>query len=183
MPKYSGTLWRMLRSESEYKKNPKAIWLGSKRFEREILLPGKILTWIFSEPFKILGITFFFVETTNYRVQLQEQLEEVKKLLDSWSWRFISILGKIQVIKSLAVPKLVNLLMALPTPKGSFIKELKRLFYSFIWSTGKSDKVARKTIINDFESGGLKMTDIRSFTKALKISWVKKVVDKNYQAD
>ena len=27
------------------------------------------------------------------------------------------------------------------------------------------------------------MTDIRSFTKAVKISWVKKVVYENYQAD
>ena len=38
-------------------------------------------------------------------------------------------------------------------------------------------------IINDIEKGGLKMTDIRSFAKALKISWIKKVWDVNYQAD
>ena len=48
---------------------------------------------------------------------------------------------------------------------------------------GKGDKIARKTIIDDIEDGGLKMTDIRSFAKALKISWIKKVWDVNYQAD
>ena len=134
------------------------------------------------EPLNILGITFF-VETQqivehNYKVKL----DEVKKLLDSWSWRLLSIIGKIQVIKSLAVSKLVHLLTTLPTPDDIFVKELETLFFSFIWG-GKGDKIARKTIINDIEDGGLKMTDICSFAKALKISWVKKVWDVNYQAD
>jgi len=54
--------------------------------------------------------------------------------------------------------------------------------FSFIWG-GKGDKIARKIIINDIEEGGLKMTDIRSFAKALKISWIKKVWDVNYQVE
>ena len=100
----------------------------------------------------------------NYRIKL----DEVRKLLDSWSWRLLSIIGKIQVIKSLAVSKFVLLLTTLPSPNDPFLKELETLFFSFIWG-GKCDKIARKTI-NDIEDGGLKMTDIRSFAKALKIS-------------
>ena len=110
------------------------------------------------------------------------KLDEVRKLLDSWSWRLLSIIGKIQVIKSLAISKFVHLFTTLPTPNDSFLKELETLFFSFIWG-GKGDKIARKIIINDIENGGLKMTDIRSFAKALKISWIKKVWDVNYQAD
>ena len=106
----------------------------------------------------------------NHRIKL----DEVRKLLDSWSWRLLSIRGKIQVIKSLAVSKFVNLLTTLPTPNDPFLKELETLFFSFIWGE-KCDEIARKTIINDIEDGGLKMTDIRSFAKALKISWIKKV--------
>ena len=160
----------------------KAVWLGSKRFSKDILLPEKNLAWVFNEPFDILGITFF-VETQqiveyNYRMKL----DEVRKLLDSWSWRLLSIIGKIHVIKSLAVSKFVHLFTTLPTPNDSFLKEMETLFFSFIWS-GKGDKIARKIIINDIENGGLKMIDIRSFAKALKISWIKKVWDVNYQAD
>ena len=40
----------------------KAVWLGSKRFSKDILLPEKNLAWVFNEHFDILGITFF-VET------------------------------------------------------------------------------------------------------------------------
>ena len=118
----SFTLWRVLGSEGNVEKT-KAVWLGSKRFSKDILLPEKNLAWIFNEPFNILGI-MFFVETQqivehNYKVKL----DEVRKLLDSWPWRRLSILGKIQVIKSLAVSKLVHLLTTLPTPDDFFVKE------------------------------------------------------------
>ena len=110
----------------------KAVWLGSKRFSKDVLLPEKKLAWVFNEPFDILGITFF-VETRqiveyNYRIKL----DEARKLLDSWSWRLLSIIGKIQVIKSLAVSKFVHLLTTLPTPNDSFLKELETLFFSLI---------------------------------------------------
>ena len=96
------------------------VWQGSKRFSKE-----KNLAWVFIEPFDILGITFF-VETQqiveyNYRMKL----EEVRKLLDSWSWRLLSIIGKIQVIKALAISKFVHLLKTLPTPNDSCFFELK----------------------------------------------------------
>ena len=98
----------------------KAVWLGSMRFSKQTLLPEKNLAWVFNEPFDILGITFF-VETQqiveyNYRMKL----DEVRKLLDSWSWRLLSIIGKIQVIKSLAISKFVHLFTTLPSPNGYF---------------------------------------------------------------
>lgn len=37
--------------------------------------------------------------------------------------------------------------------------------------------------INDIEDGGLKMSDIQLLTKALKISWIKRLGHLNYQAD
>ena len=70
----------------------------------------------------------------NYRAKL----DEVRKLLDLWSWRRLSIIGKIEVIKSLATSKFVHLLTLLPTPIDSFLKELDTLF-PFIWG-GKGDK-------------------------------------------
>lgn len=50
----------------------KAVWLGRKRFSKDILLPDINLAWIFNEPFEILGITFFR-NAANSRVQLQNK--------------------------------------------------------------------------------------------------------------
>lgn len=160
----------------------KAIWLGSKSNSTETMCSGRKLNWETSETFVVLGITFSTDLHQIPNLNYNKKFEEIKQLLESWSWRHLSIQGKIQVIKSLAVPKIVHLLSSLPSPDNNSFHQMETLFYSFIWSN-KRDKIARKTIINTKENGGLKMIDIRTFDKALKISWVKKICDENFQAD
>ena len=108
--------------------------------------------------------------------------KEIRQLLDCWTLRHLSILGKIQVIKSLAVPKFIHLLTSLPSPTNSSFHQIETILYSFIWGN-KRDKIARKILKITIENGGLKLIDIRMFDKTLKISWVKKIWDENYHAD
>ena len=42
------------------------------------------------------------------------------------------------------------------------IKEVNKLFYSFLWN-GKGDRIKRNVTINDYPDGGLKMIDIGRF--------------------
>ena len=51
--------------------------------------------------------------------------------------------------------------------------EVKNLLYNFLWS-GKGDKVKRTIMLNDYERGGLKMLDLKTFNKALIVSWLQK---------
>ena len=46
--------------------------------------------------------------------------------------------------------------------------------YNFLWD-GKPDKIKRETITQDYEHGGLKMTDIETFIWSLKAGWVKRL--------
>ena len=61
------------------------------------------------------------------------------------------------IIKSLLLPEVVYTLSLLPTPEN-IIKELNHLIYNFLWR-GK-DKVTRKSVINDYEGGSIKMVHI-----------------------
>ena len=45
-----------------------------------------------------------------------------------------------------------------PPPK--FIEQIVDLAFGFLWNN-KPDKIKRKTIISDYEHGGLRMTDIK----------------------
>ena len=54
-------------------------------------------------------------------------------------------------------------------------KEDDDLKFSFLWDN-KPDKIKRVTICQDYDNGGLKMLDIDSFEKALKVIWVKKLL-------
>ena len=47
--------------------------------------------------------------------------------------------------------------------------------YEFLWDS-KPDKVKRRTICAEYSNEGLRMTDIFNFEKALKLSWIREIV-------
>lgn len=57
-----------------------------------------------------------------------------------------------------------------PTNEAT-IKETNKLFYSLFWN-GKNDKIKLDIMIKNYPDGGLKMVDVESFNKALKVTWV-----------
>ena len=93
--------------------------------------------------------------------------------MDSWSHRDLSLYGKIIVIKSLAVSKVVLPATVLLTPEG-FIKRLNKVLFSFLW--GKKDKVKRHKVIKKVKDGGLNMIDIESFFSSLKAQWMNRLL-------
>ena len=64
----------------------------------------------------------------------------MKKVLNAWSRRSLSTFGRITVIKSLVISKIKHLLINLQDPEESFLKELNKLLYNFLWN-GKNDKI------------------------------------------
>ena len=104
-----------------------------------------------------------------------DRLAKVNECLGSWEYLRLSLLGKITVLKSLIVSRLVYILSPLPT-NHRVLKELNKSFFHFSWS-GKGDKIKRNVMIGDYSDGGLKMIDLESINKALKSTWVKKYLD------
>ena len=51
-----------------------------------------------------------------------------------------------------------------------FIKALQTIIYNFLWKG--PDKIARTAVINDFEFGGLKVTDLATSIMSLRLSWI-----------
>ena len=84
-------------------------------------------------------------------------------------------MGKIVVIKSYALPKLIYPLTSLPNPPKETIKRIEKMMYNFIWD-GKPDKIKREILTSDYDKGGLRMIDIEKFIWSLKISWVKRIL-------
>ena len=161
----------------------KAIWLGSKKGCGKILLPEAGLQWINNENWNVLGITFnIFMDDYGANLNYETKIEEIEKLLTSWSFRNLTLLGKIAVIKSLAIPKLVHLFQTLPNPTNAQLTKLNTQLYKFIWNN-KPDKISRKIIIRDIPEGGLRMCHIPSFVKSLKIMWLKSLLNCNYESD
>ena len=155
------------------------VWIGSKIGCKKEIKTNKKLLWLKSPTFKILGIEYNLAEENIIYSNYENKLKAVKNLLNTWSWRNLTICGKVTVIKSLAIPKIVHLFRSLPCPGEEYFKKLDSIMFSFIWND-KPDKIKRSVLINNIESGGVKQTH---FSKSLKVFWIKKVLDPTYQTD
>jgi hypothetical protein len=103
-----------------------------------------------------------------------DRAKEFKKVLDMWTQRDLSLIGKIAVLKSLAFSTIIYQ-CGVMVPPDKFEEEIIDIAYTFIWN-GKPDKIKRKTLIAEYEKGGLKMLDINSFVKAQRVMWVKRLI-------
>jgi len=152
------------------------IWIGSKKGCGEELLPDKKFIWIHNGKFKLLGIQFDLFAIDKTLQNLSNAVMKIKQVLKDWTYRNLSLLGKITVIKSLALPILVHPLSVLQHPSSESLKEIENIFFNFLWN-GKRDRIKRDVLINDFSEGGLKMVHIESFSKSIKMPWLHKLLD------
>ena len=100
------------------------------------------------------------------------------KVLRFWNRRILSLEGRINIFKTLAISKIVYLAFLTIIP-NSLIEELQRIQKMFIWHSSRP-KISHKTLCNNFENGGLKHVDISSKIISLQCSWLRKLSDENF---
>ena len=146
-------------------------WIGFLKNANNNLCPDLNLNWV--KHFKLLGIEF----TNNIELMMDKnyhpRLANIEKLLNSYAKRKISLVGKITVIKSLAIPKLVYPMSVLPKPSEEILNLLHKLFRKFIWGTSKP-RMTLSQLEQDFVEGGLKLTNLFCLNDALKLAWIKR---------
>ncbi len=126
------------------------------------------------DPIRYLGIFIGISEIDCIKKNWTDKLESFQKLIDSWRKRKLTLFGKVIVIKTLALPKLIFSASMLPLPDG-FIKKVNVILYKYIW--GNSEKIKRQVCINNLSKGGLGMIDLQSHFEALKASWINRIYD------
>ena len=128
------------------------------------------------EPIRYLGI--YIGNDTNQcnHKNWTTKLEKTQKLIDSWHTRKLTLYGKVLIIKSLVLPKIVYSASLLPCLDGS-IKTLNKMLFQFIW--GNRDRLKRNVMINTYQNGGLQMLDVESHFMALKAAWIPRIYGKS----
>lgn len=152
----------------------KVIWFGSRKNSNTILCPQYNLTWE-NSIFTVLGVKFSTNLSDMIKINYSSKIEEIKKLFCSWSKRMISPIGKITVIKTLALAKLNHLILGIPNPPQEEINKIQNLCYKFIWNNS-NDRVKRSTLTQSYKYGGLKMIDINLFMNSLKLTWLRRLL-------
>ena len=113
-----------------------ALWIGKQRNIKETLFLQRKLTWARLKV-KALGVWFSFTEGGSGQLNFEEKIENLKKTVDNWHLRRLTLLGKVTVIKSLLALQLVYILTLLPTHQ-KLLEEINRILFSFLWD-GRGD--------------------------------------------
>ena len=116
------------------------VWVGKKRGSKSKLDIDKTLKWG-STFFKLLGITFSTELTAIQNLNLSEIVVELSKMLNTWKRRYTTPFGRITIIKTFILPKLIHIFTVLPKPPVSEIKKINSMLYKFILILGRSFKL------------------------------------------
>jgi hypothetical protein len=150
------------------------VWIGSMKNSNVRFMRDRNFCW---DPgiFRYLGVKL----TTDLKrivdINYDGKLLEIQKIIENWKKRHLTPIGKIVVVKSLLVSKLLYLFMNLPDPPPQFIKDLERVLFNFVWG-GKKCKISKMTMCSNYEEGGLKMINIRNFLASLKIGVLRRLL-------
>ena len=146
----------------------KAMWIGTSRYN------DKNIEWP-EDKVRALGVWFTLNSERSQLLNYQERSEKITKIINDWSHRRLTLIGKITVIKSLLASQLVYILSPLPT-NCEYVKLIQKELYTFLWN-GKNDKIKRTEIINNYSDGGLRMLDLKTFSRSLKFTWIQKYLN------
>ena len=151
------------------------MWLGANRNKKTKHFD---IAWP-SEPVFALGIRFTYSDEVSHQKNFEQKLTSMKNLLNIWYPRNLSLYGRITILKTLALSKLIYNTSMLSFPH-SFVKTVNQTIKSFIWR--KTAKIKHTAMIGPKEKGGLNMPDFDIINNSLKVTWIKRLNDSPHNA-
>jgi hypothetical protein len=153
------------------KEKTEGLWSGSFRKRRDKPLD---LTWK-NDKIKIYG-TFFGnenVDDANWKLKI----DKIKKILNLWKQRNLSIPGKITVINTLLTSQIWYLSAIYPMP-NQHMENLQKLFENFSWKDGKH-LIQKEILYKTPEEGRINLTHIKTKIQTQRVKFILRYLDEN----
>lgn len=137
------------------------------------------LSWTIS-PIRTLGITVTNDVDELIKENFIPKLKSFETILNLWLARGLSLKGKVTILKSLGLPKLLYPMSVLPIP-SHVVENVDSMIIDFIWSKGKDkmkkNKIKKNVIIQNIEHGGIKVPSFAGMVEANRIMWIKRLLN------
>ena len=124
-----------------------------------------------SEIVKILGVHFSYNKTLQQNKFFSKHIVKIENILILWHLRQLTLDRRITVFKSLAISKVIHLLLITELHNNT-IDFMYNIQKNFIWQ-GKKVKIKHSTLCNGYEKGGLKNSDLKNKITSIQCSCVK----------
>ena len=134
----------------------------------QVALCGKKYVDLNDETVKILGVHFSYNKNLEQDKNFSDHIIKVENILKLWRMRQLTLEGRITVFKSLAISKVIHLLMITKLHNNT-IDIMYKIQKNFIWQ-GKKAKIKHSTLCNGYENGDLKNVDLRNKITSIQYS-------------
>ncbi len=125
-------------------------------------------------PVTTLGLTLggemSVIKSSNFDCRVKV----MSNLLNMWLSRGLSLIGRVTILKSLALPLVQYPAFCLPITT-EITQEIEIQIASFLWKH-KRAKVKKNVIIQPIDNGGIKAPDFTSIVKANRVTWIKRLI-------
>jgi hypothetical protein len=98
--------------------------------------------------------------------------EKIYKIVNFWRIFNLSIIGKLTVLKTLALP-LINYVATVLTPKEEWLVEMQGFLNDFL---RHGIKIRAEKVTKKVEEGGLGFFDLKEFISGLQCSWINRAL-------
>ena len=157
------------------KTKTEGMWLGACKHNTSTPFD---IAWP-SEPIYALGIYFSYDEDEAFKKNFEQKLLSMKNLLSLWKLRNLTLYGRITILKSLALSKLVYNTSVLATPR-EFVSSVQTTISRFVWNN--KPKIKHMTMIGPKFKGGLDFPDFKIINNALKVTWIRRIYESSDNA-
>ena len=154
-----------------------ACWIGKAKGREDKPID---CNWIklCNDKIRILGVYNSYDTDLENTYNFFSMISKIKNCLKCWEGRGLTIAGRIQIFKTLAISKTLHM-STMRTPPTQFLELLSSIQKDFIWNNSRA-KIKHCSIMADYKEGGYKNIDISSKLLVMKISWIKRFLDDNF---
>ena len=156
-----------------------ACWIGSAKTKLDTPID---CNWVNIEKDKILTLGIFnsYDQSLADKNNFLNLITSMRDTLNIWKYRGLTLAGRIQIFKCLAVSKTLYACTML-SPSKQFIDQINSLKKDFVWR-GKRPKIKHSTLIGGYKEGRYKDVDTEVKIVALKIIWINKLMANDFHA-
>lgn len=129
-----------------------------------------LLVW--SGNFKLMGLE---LEDSHYKKSGEALIRDVEAVYGEWQKRRLTPIGKITIVRTLALSKITYSAMTSQGPSKMDLEKLGNLSVKFLGDT-KPAKIARNELYAPLNLGGFNFPEVTTIVTGLKTSWFRKVL-------
>ena len=109
--------------------------------------------------------------TPSNRQNYNETITKLKNIANNWSYRKLSLYGKVLLINSLMGSLFVYKMMVMANLNNDQVKKINSILNDFLWNNSRP-KIALRTLQNDKRQGGLRLVNFPAKQQSLKLKWI-----------